>query len=228
MDHVHQYCSLRATDILPTEKLVQFSAPRRIPIHYISSASVGRVVGHQTLADMSIAEYLPSGDDDGYTASKWASEVVLEHAHQTLSIPFMIHRPTTLLWKDIPEISIMANLLHCAQELRAVPELQAMRGFFDLIPLDVTARTIVREALRRVQGINFSNIGGVRRLPVRDLHVLLVMEMNASVRKTSFEEWMDLVRHARMHKERVHIFEEFDKHVKSLVYPEVERSRELA
>jgi hypothetical protein len=31
-----------------------------------------------------------------------------------------------------------------------------------------------------------------------------------------------------MRKEMVHIFEEFDKHVKSFVFPEVKRSRELA
>jgi hybrid polyketide synthase/nonribosomal peptide synthetase ACE1 len=36
VDHIRPYCSLRATNILPTEKLVQLSAPRRIPIHYMS------------------------------------------------------------------------------------------------------------------------------------------------------------------------------------------------
>jgi hypothetical protein len=110
----------------------------------------------------------------------------------------------------------------------ALPDTQGLRGFFDIIAVDVVARTIVREALQYIRDINFSNIGGVRRLPVQNLHVLLAMEMKSNVRKVSLGEWVDLARQAGMRKEMVHIFEEFDKQVKSFVFSEVKCSRELA
>jgi hybrid polyketide synthase/nonribosomal peptide synthetase ACE1 len=228
VDHLRPYCSLRTTNVLPTKKLVQFAATHNIPIQYISAASVGRIVGHQTLAEVAITEFLPTGDIDGYTASKWASEVVLGHAHRDLKILVMIHRSTTLIGKDILESSIMTNLLHYAHELRAVADTQGLRGFFDIIAVNVVACTIVREALQSIRGINFSKIGGVRRLPVRNLHSLLAMEIKSNVRKVSLGEWVDLARQAGMRKEMVHIFEEFDKYVKSFVFSEVKCSRESA
>jgi thioester reductase-like protein len=192
VDHLRPYCSLRTTNVLPTKKLVQFAAARNIPTHYIAAASVGRIVGQQNLAEVAITEFLPTGDIDGYTASKWASEVVLGHAHRDWKIPVMIHRPTTLIGKEILERSIITNLLHYAHELRAVPDTQGTRVFFDIISADVVARTTVREVVQSIQGINFSNIGGVRWLPVRDLHVLLAKEMKANVRKMNLEEWVNL------------------------------------
>jgi hypothetical protein len=42
------------SNVFATKKLVEFAAPRRIPIQYTSPASAGYIVGHETLAEMSI------------------------------------------------------------------------------------------------------------------------------------------------------------------------------
>lgn len=94
----------------------------------------------------------------------------------------MIYRPTTLIGEGVVESDAMANLLHYSKDIRAVSDLRSIKDSFDLIPCDIAARTIVREVLRPLQGINFSNIGGLKRIPVRDLDVSLAMDLGFGVR----------------------------------------------
>ncbi|KAF1849624.1 uncharacterized protein K460DRAFT_274384 [Cucurbitaria berberidis CBS 394.84] len=227
-DRIRPYASLRTTNVLPTKKLIQFAAPRLIPIHFISSAGVGRFVGHPTFPEVAVGSNLPPVHADGYTASKWASEAVLEKIHGKLDMPIMIHRPTTIIGPNTSSNDVLANLFQYAKELRAVPDLKHVKGFFDIIPLDVVARTISREALKPIQGINFSNIGGVKRVPVRDLHLAMAMDTGIEMKKVHLQEWVRMAKRAGMSQEIAHVFEEFDELVKVFVYPEVKRSRDLA
>ncbi|KAH7094375.1 hypothetical protein FB567DRAFT_599928 [Paraphoma chrysanthemicola] len=223
VDHIRPYSSLRTTNVLPTKKVVQLAAPRKIPIHYISSASVGRFTKHPIFPEMGVAQYPPPIDADGYTASKWASEVVLEKAHSKLQIPVMIHRPTTLVGNGVGEKNVMANLLHFSKELHTVPELR-MDGAFDFVNIETAARTIIRDVLGGIQGVNFSNIGGMQRIGVLGLG----NEIGGDVRTVEMRQWVELAKGAGMSTEMAHVFEEWDEHVKSFVGPDIRRSREMA
>lgn len=119
--------------------------------------------------------------------------------------------------------------MHYTKEILAVPDLPVVDGSFDFISCNTATSSIVRDVLGPVYGvktINFSNIGGVKRLPVHDLREVLTSELGSRI-KIGLKEWLDLARQAGMESEMVHIFEEFGEHVKSLVFPEVERSRDL-
>lgn len=88
------YHLLRSSNVHPTRELVKLAAPRRVPIHYISTAGVlpRDVVASNGTAG-SAATYVPAVDgNDGYAASKWASERILERSAAKLGIPASIYR----------------------------------------------------------------------------------------------------------------------------------------
>jgi hybrid polyketide synthase/nonribosomal peptide synthetase ACE1 len=88
------YHLLRSSNVHPTRELVRLAAPRRVPIHYISTAGVlpRDVVASNGTAG-SAATYVPAVDgNDGYAASKWASERILERSAAKLGVPASIYR----------------------------------------------------------------------------------------------------------------------------------------
>jgi hybrid polyketide synthase/nonribosomal peptide synthetase ACE1 len=69
------YKTLSRTNVGSTRELVKLCLPSRVPIHFISSASVAHLSGQPSFGEYSVAEFEPPGDgSDGYTATKWASE----------------------------------------------------------------------------------------------------------------------------------------------------------
>lgn len=96
------YASLRHPNVGSTRFLVSLAAHRRVPFRYISSAAVGRLLLQNEafgpavdtrFRATSMAGTPPEpGWSDGYTASKWASEVLLEQAAAKLGLPVVIHR----------------------------------------------------------------------------------------------------------------------------------------
>ncbi|KAF3768882.1 hypothetical protein M406DRAFT_10616, partial [Cryphonectria parasitica EP155] len=92
------YHTLRPTNTSATRELVRLAAARRIPIHFTSSAGVlaqaqGNIPCNATPA--SAAGNIPPTDgSNGYVASKWASERILERAAEAWGLPVLIHRFT--------------------------------------------------------------------------------------------------------------------------------------
>jgi thioester reductase-like protein len=207
VDCIRPYSSLRTTNVQPTKKLVQFAAHRKIPIHYISSAGVGRFVGHTTFPEMGVAGYPPPVGADGYTMSKWASESILEKTHTTLGIPVMLHRPTGTIGSSSTTMDMLTDLFNYSKELRAVPTFPEIEGAFDIVSVEVMARTIVRDALQPIKGINFSSIGGVKTVPVKDLHIAVAMDTGVQMERVHLQEWVRKVVQAGMDKEVAHLFE---------------------
>ena len=70
VDHIRPYAFLRTANALLTKKMIQLALPYHILIHYVSAAGFGRIVGRPTCPEMTVADQLPPGDIDGYTASK--------------------------------------------------------------------------------------------------------------------------------------------------------------
>jgi hybrid polyketide synthase/nonribosomal peptide synthetase ACE1 len=83
------YQSLRHTNLNSTMELVRLSAPRRLHFHYISTLSVTRLTEQQDYPATSVAKFRPGRKVNGYVASKWASEIYLESAHEE----WKRHRP---------------------------------------------------------------------------------------------------------------------------------------
>ncbi|KAH4196154.1 hypothetical protein HBH42_082310 [Parastagonospora nodorum] len=124
----------------------------------------------------------------------------------------------------------MAHLLHFSKEFLAVPDLSGVEGSFDLIPCGTAASSIVRGVLGLAYGvrrIRFSHLGGSKQVAVHNLREVFIEELGSREGNIGLKEWLDLARQAGMGSEMIHIFEEVGEHVKSLVFPEVERSQDL-
>lgn len=88
------YHLLRSSNVHPTRELVKLAAPRRVPIHYVSTAGVlpRDVVASKGNAGTAAA-YVPAADgSDGYAATKWVSERILERSATELGVPSSIYR----------------------------------------------------------------------------------------------------------------------------------------
>ncbi|RYP05026.1 hypothetical protein DL764_004101 [Monosporascus ibericus] len=78
------YATLHPTNVPSTQRLAQLAAPRLVPVHYVSSASVAQLSRLDEFGEVSTAAFPPPRDarelTGGYTAAKWASERFLENA----------------------------------------------------------------------------------------------------------------------------------------------------
>jgi hybrid polyketide synthase/nonribosomal peptide synthetase ACE1 len=115
--------------VTSTKELIRLAAPRRIPLHYVSTAGVAELTNLLALREVSVAEYIPPVDASGNTTSKWASEVVLEKASAKFEIPVTIHRPTSVVEAagkpdEVPLHDALQNLLRFSREMKAVPRLE--------------------------------------------------------------------------------------------------------
>ncbi|CZR58354.1 related to polyketide synthase [Phialocephala subalpina] len=145
------YHSLKPINLEATKEVVRLASPHRTPIHYISTAGIAHLSGLPEFPERSAAAYFPPTDgSDGYTSSKWASEVYLEKASQEFGLPVWIHRPSSIMGEDSAPTDMMANMLKFSLIMRAVPLLRgngekmgSESGFLDLIDVENVSSAIL-------------------------------------------------------------------------------------
>lgn len=99
------YQVVRETNVLPINELVKIAAPRRVPIHFISSGAVS----NDGLCHSARDSAPPTNGPDGYVSSKWAGERLLERSAEQYNFPVHIYRTmpssssTRLLPDDLVE-----------------------------------------------------------------------------------------------------------------------------
>ncbi|OKL63922.1 hypothetical protein UA08_00474 [Talaromyces atroroseus] len=140
------YHVLYPTNVASTKQLIQLAAPRRIPIHYISSAGV--VPTNKSIYETaSVAAYSPPTDgSEGYVASRWASERLLEEASARLNIPSSIHRfiPGR---KINAATEVLEEYSRLILKLNLVPDVSGWKGHFDVMQAGNAADAIVKAVL---------------------------------------------------------------------------------
>lgn len=175
------YTSLRSPNVGSTRFLVSLAAHRRVPFHYISSVAVGQLLlqparasGHSVdtrLGAVSMAGTPPRpGWPDGYAASKWASEVLVEKAAAQLGLPVVIHRLSSVTENEGPRpdtsrgavvhkpktTDLMANVVGFSQLLGAVPDVARANWQG---PMDFVSVGRVAEGVMRAAGLSASTKG---------------------------------------------------------------------
>ncbi|KAK3296553.1 uncharacterized protein B0H64DRAFT_323128 [Chaetomium fimeti] len=155
------YDSLKLVNVASTKELARLCAARNIPLHFVSSATVARLAGKSTFGPHSVRQYPPPQGTDGYTASKWVSEVYLENASRVIGLPVYIHRPSSITGPGAPNTDLTANLVQYARQTKTLPDLGSGGGYFDFISVQTTARMIIEEMARSI---------GKREAEVRYLH----------------------------------------------------------
>jgi len=209
------YSALRNANVLSVRSLIELALPRGVPLHFLSTAGVARLVPplNETeigvLPEEMISHHLPPADDnlDGYTISKWAAERLLEGAASERSLPVWVHRPTTIIGEDAPDNDILASLLRVSRKMQAVPALGeenglAIKGAFDFVPAEEVAAGILESTLERFL-TKGEEMGGVvkfvhhcseEKVQPSQLGGYLERADGVGYRRVPMQEWMEQAR----------------------------------
>jgi hybrid polyketide synthase/nonribosomal peptide synthetase ACE1 len=158
------YESMRPTNLLSTRTLIRLAAPRRLPVHFVSSGGV--FPADVAPSEDSAAEHQPPAvGADGYVASKWASERLLERSAEQLGVPVHIYRTVRAdegtFPEELPE-EILAGMAAATVEAGVMLDHggHAWVGFFDLVSAPGVADNIVRGVVAEAAS---QNVGGEER-----------------------------------------------------------------
>lgn len=195
------YHSLRAPNVSSTKELIRLASSRRIPFHFISTATVGKFNKSDTLAPESLARFPPdqkgsAGLANGYAASKWASERCLEKASQQLNLPVFIHRPSAIMGDDAGD-DIMSNLLEYGSMIKALPDSSRWTGYVDLVSLQNVTEGITWSVLEAAPNdivearVEYLHHAGDQVIPVQSIRDLLSGEAGSGLESLAMGEWVE-------------------------------------
>jgi len=159
------YYVLRPSSVVPMAELIAMAAPRQVSIHYVSTAGV--LPAHDQTA-RSAADHPPPVDgSDGYVASRWASERLLERAGAQLGVPGSIYRfvgtaASTQKQRqekeNMEEKSLAARKAVLDEFVRfvsisgLVPDFSTWSGYIDLAPVVEVAGWLSERVVSSVGG----------------------------------------------------------------------------
>ncbi|TGJ78475.1 hypothetical protein E0Z10_g10285, partial [Xylaria hypoxylon] len=192
------YHSLKLTNVASTAEAVAMCLPRRIPVHFVSSATISRLSGKNPACPDSARKYLPPDSNmDGYTATKLVAEVFLERVSRQAGLPVMIHRPSSITGEDAPALDLMGNLMKYAQKTSAVPLLDGWSAYLDSISVEAAANELI-DHMTSMQGAwsvgsKFQCVHEVGEVEtnVHDLQVVLGQRWGQKLEVRPVEEWVN-------------------------------------
>jgi hybrid polyketide synthase/nonribosomal peptide synthetase ACE1 len=156
------YHALKASNVLPTRELVKLATPRSIPIHYIST--VGVLSQEAEAAEISAASCVPAIDgSNGYVASRWASERILERASESLGVPASIYRFLPSAQQTLPQ-EVLDEFARYVDVSGVMPSMNGWEGRIDMVP----AEQIANRLSQSVVGDDFA---GATRFSHYESHV---------------------------------------------------------
>ncbi|PTB70126.1 hypothetical protein BBK36DRAFT_1107986 [Trichoderma citrinoviride] len=189
---LQSYWSLREPNVESTKTLVSLAASRGIPLHYVSSAGVVNFTGLDGLPPVSVSEHKPPTDgSNGYSATKWASEVYLEKVTENTNLPIWIHRPSSITGNNAPHTDLMQSIIRHSLSLQAIPDLGSWQGSFDFVPVDDVAAGITSALYDVGQGLTFAHHCGKEKIPVHELKKHLEFANGINLDVLSLKEWVD-------------------------------------
>lgn len=191
---------------------------RKVPIHYISAASVLQYSGLDEFGEESAAGHPPPPDAfDGYSASKWASEVYLGKVYEAQCSrsrwPICIHRPTSVVRDENDDGDggeLIPNFLKYCQLLNAVQLIPNIRGFINLVPLGRVGESLSREMSANVPQqppLRFLHERGGVEIPLSGLKACIDARTGSSAAQLPPDEFARKAAQAGMDEALVATFE---------------------
>ncbi|KAL6694280.1 hypothetical protein J3F84DRAFT_395947 [Trichoderma pleuroticola] len=178
------YHVLRSINVAPTSDLVKLAAPRRVPIHYISTASLfgGATAALDAGAVSAAAHPPPTDGSSGYAATRWASERILE-------------RSAADLGASHHEFTHYGNIIH------ATPDLSGWSGRLDMLPAVLTAQWLCEALLNheeRSGTVQFRNYESLLTVTGAELAACFDQEQSGSgnVEKIPLLKWIGKIKKA--------------------------------
>lgn len=133
------YPALRQANMVATKVLIGMAIPRRVPFHFLSSSAV-QMFGHPDMdhpPQGSATTAPPTDGSEGYLASKWATEKVLEKVAARDGLPVYFHRPAPVSPNPtVTQEELFAELMRVTRLLRLHVADDSISGHVDLLRLD--------------------------------------------------------------------------------------------
>ena len=135
------YHVLRPSNVHPTKELVKLAAPHRVPIHYISTVGVLPRAATGNSAGSAAAHVPPVDGTDGYVATKWAGERILERSAASLGISSTVYRflPASQQ-RPSQKQELLDAFVRFVNVSGMTPDMSVWTGCVDLIPAKQVAR----------------------------------------------------------------------------------------
>ncbi|KAH7019596.1 beta-ketoacyl synthase domain-containing protein [Ilyonectria destructans] len=215
VSHLRTYFSLSQANFGSTQALVKLCLPRKIPMHFVSSASVSMYTKDENFPEASVRDSFPPVDGQyGYAACKWASEVYLENVHATYGLPVYIHRPTSILRPD-EDIKggdavddVMQGMLAYSERIRAVPVGLNLHGTLDIVrPETVTSKLVRAVMAQREDRVIYIHESGDLVLRDTELAKYLAKRCGETVDEIPLEEWIPQAQAAGLSDTLVAVFQ---------------------
>ncbi|KAL8726975.1 MAG: hypothetical protein Q9166_006338 [cf. Caloplaca sp. 2 TL-2023] len=186
------YQSLKRANVAPTKYLAQLAVPRRIPFHFVSSASVAQLTGLDTFSETSVSKWSPGPEADGYTAAKWVAERHIEKMHERFHLPVVIHRPSSITGEGSGELDLMSNIFKYVELLEAVPQGPAWKGYFDFISVHSVAAAIIKSVIApQDNAVRYLYSAGEIVYPLSVMKELTEGGSGLPIKTLPVKEWVD-------------------------------------
>lgn len=143
------YYELRATNVYSVKELIRIAAPRKIPIHFMSS---GEIIAYGS-------ETPPVDGSDGYVSSKWAAEKVLQKAAAQAGIEVVVHRPMKSDEAPAAPVGALDELMTLARQMGKRPALDGLSGTLAIVPLSKIVDVLAEGLFERSSGVKYLNHG---------------------------------------------------------------------
>ncbi|KAH7322436.1 putative hybrid NRPS/PKS enzyme [Stachybotrys elegans] len=142
------YHVLQPTNVQSTKELVKLAAINQVPIHYIST--FGALSDDANAGPAASAAGNPPAVDgsNGYVASRWASERILERSADALGIPYTIHRflPTS---EQLTPGKILDEFTQFVDLSGVMPEMAGWEGRMDMMPAEQAVDKVYQPLLEQ-------------------------------------------------------------------------------
>lgn len=156
------YRVLHPSNVHSTKELAKLAAPRRVPIHYISTVGVlpGAATGNS--ASAAVTYVPPENGTDDYVATKWAGEGILERSVASLGIPSIVYGflPASQV-RPLQKQELLDAIVCFVDESGLTPNYSVWTGRIDLIPAEQAAQWlcefVVSTAATVIAATQFSN-----------------------------------------------------------------------
>ncbi|KNB54103.1 amino acid adenylation domain-containing protein [Streptomyces caatingaensis] len=201
VNFLYPYEELRAANVDGTREVIRIAAPRRVPVHFVSTVAV--VAGFGAAGVREVDEDLPLAHADGltmgYAESKWVAEGVLRQAAEQ-GLPVAVYRPYEVTGDRTHGASntetAICSLFKTVAETGLAPDIELP---MDFVPVDHLAECVVRIATHEEADGRVYHLTNPRPGMFSDV-LDRMRAAGFALRTMPYGEWVgELVRHVAAH-----------------------------
>ncbi|NLU70353.1 amino acid adenylation domain-containing protein [Streptomyces sp. HNM0574] len=197
VNFLYPYEALRAANVDGTREVIRIAAPRRVPVHFVSTVAV--LAGFGAAGVREVGEDLPLAHPEaltmGYAESKWVAEQVLKRAAEQ-GLPVAVYRPYEVTGDRASGVcnteTAICSLFKMIADTGLAPDIELP---MDFVPVDHLAESLVHIATRRPAEGRVHHLTNPRPGMLRDV-LDRMRAAGFALRTLPYGEWVgELVRH---------------------------------